>query len=234
MVNAPDRLQCHWNDIWHTAIRKPYWFEKDAFLAEILRFFRHEGEISTPLLDVGCGRGNLVRCLAGQGYTRLYGTDFSVASMREGNVFGAVADCNALCFRSDSFNSIFAVLLIEHVPGYEQFMREACRLLRPGGRLYLVFPNRYSLVTPVVWLKQCLARSGGALYHSTLAPGIVAANALICGLRHLRTGFLSIGTYRGGLSRLASHLVASLLPDRFREEVLMVLQKPGDPGDGTP
>lgn len=42
---------------------------------------------------------------------------------------------------SESFDIIVAVEVIEHVPQDEAFVREICRILKPGGYAYLTTPN---------------------------------------------------------------------------------------------
>ena len=44
----------------------------------------------------------------------------------------------------DSFDYAFSVSVLEHVSDAALFLREAGRVLKPGGRFYLAFPNRLS------------------------------------------------------------------------------------------
>lgn len=46
-------------------------------------------------------------------------------------------------FADDFFDYIFSVSVIEHVTDARQTLREACRVLKVGGKFYLAFPNRW-------------------------------------------------------------------------------------------
>lgn len=153
----------------------------------------------------------------------VFGSDLVIAP--GGTPDRVVGDCRALPFRDASVGSLVSVLMIEHVPGYEAFLDEAVRVLVPGGRLYLVFPNRYSLVTPVIWCKRVLRFSGGMTFHKPLSPRGVCKSLEGRGVRVESASFLSIGAYRGGIGRFASAVVRVLLPVWMREEVVLVCRK---------
>ena len=47
-------------------------------------------------------------------------------------------------FADSSFDYAFSVSVLEHVDDPGQLLREASRVLKPGGKFYLAFPNRIS------------------------------------------------------------------------------------------
>ena len=47
-------------------------------------------------------------------------------------------------FRPETFDAITACYFIEHLPDSEEFIRNAAKVLKPAGRIFLLFPCRYA------------------------------------------------------------------------------------------
>ncbi len=109
---------------------------------------------SGPLLDLGCGSGSFLASVGGSGRP-LAGVDIAmrwliVARKRLdeeglGHVPLVCAGSEALPFADGTFAAIIAGDVIEHVADQGATLAEAYRVLRPGGRLFLASPNRFSL-----------------------------------------------------------------------------------------
>ena len=95
------------------------------------------------LLDVGCGTGFLFEILARQRAARYCGVDLSEGMIRvaekkqiEGAEF-AVGSADRLPYPDESFDIVTCSQSFHHYPYPGQAMREARRVLRPGG-LYIL------------------------------------------------------------------------------------------------
>jgi SAM-dependent methyltransferase len=104
-------------------------------------------------LEIGCGTGGFL-VAAGQVFRRVVGLDISMPRSvlakkqieetgREALVICASAEF--LPFVNDSFHIVVGSDVIEHVHEQLEVMREAHRVLIPGGALFLATPNRWSL-----------------------------------------------------------------------------------------
>lgn len=96
------------------------------------------------ILDVGCGLGLYVRRFR-ELCDRVYGVDIDAAKVRQAsqtlaNIGQAAAEC--LPYQDGSFDVVLAHEILEHVADDRAAVREAYRVLRPGGRLVVFAPNR--------------------------------------------------------------------------------------------
>lgn len=106
------------------------------------------GEITGRVLDVGCGHGVLLERISGRfPGTRVWGCDLSpgmCSRASSGNPLASIvqADAEDLPFADDSFDHVFLVEVLEHVPGAGKALHEVKRILRRNGRLLVAVPNR--------------------------------------------------------------------------------------------
>ncbi|MSP61943.1 MAG: SAM-dependent methyltransferase [Myxococcales bacterium] len=99
------------------------------------------------LLEIGCGEGANLHHLAGRG-ARLFGVDFTPGKARfaaeRTSARTACADAQHLPFCDAAFDAVLVRDLLHHVPDRFQVLAEAERVLRPGGHLTVIEPNRWN------------------------------------------------------------------------------------------
>ena len=89
------------------------------------------------LLDLGCGAGLLAPHVAGRGH-RHVGVDLSMPALAQAGAHGVAAvrgDLLRLPFADGVADVVVAGEVLEHVADAAAAVREACRVLRPGGTL---------------------------------------------------------------------------------------------------
>lgn len=99
------------------------------------------------ILDIGCGTGAMSAAL------RVFGSvasaDFSdralTYSARRGLTSLCTSDATRLAFRTNSFDAVVALDLLEHIPDDAAAASEFGRVLRPGGLLFVTVPAYQSL-----------------------------------------------------------------------------------------
>jgi SAM-dependent methyltransferase len=112
------------------------WHERPGYWADVTRHFPADAQ----LLDIGCGTGWLAEHFAH--YTGIDGSGEAVEiAVGEGRnvVRGDVDD--RLPFAEEAFDAVVMKDLLEHVTDPVALVREARRVLRPGGLVFASSPD---------------------------------------------------------------------------------------------
>ncbi|MHB8376932.1 MAG: class I SAM-dependent methyltransferase [Dehalococcoidia bacterium] len=136
MVNAPDRAE--------VALGNPsfVWrFGQDRRLNLIRHYAPLEGR---RILDIGCGLGVYVRKFR-EFSDRVVGIDIDPRRLREGAKTTPgllLGGGERLPFRDGAFDIVVLNEVIEHVRDDAAALREALRVIGPGGHIFVYAPNR--------------------------------------------------------------------------------------------
>jgi 2-polyprenyl-6-hydroxyphenyl methylase/3-demethylubiquinone-9 3-methyltransferase len=125
---------------------------------------RREGAV---LVDVGCGAGLLAPHVEGLGY-RHVGVDLAASALAQAAAHGVAVvrgDATALPLPDRCADVVSAGELFEHVTDVRAAVREACRVLRPGGVLVADTLN-------ATWRARFLAVTLGERLPGLAPPGI--------------------------------------------------------------
>jgi SAM-dependent methyltransferase len=99
------------------------------------------------VLDIGCGDGRELLYLRDKGWQTV-GTELSESLYAQVRSAGIEAHCGALetiGFAAESFDVVMMWHVIEHLSSPKQTLREAHKILKPGGILLLGCPNYHSI-----------------------------------------------------------------------------------------
>jgi len=112
------------------------WHQQPGYRADITRHFATESK----LLDIGCGTGWLAEKFPS--YTGIDGSPEAVEIARGlgRNVIEGDVD-KPLPFADESFDGVVMKDLLEHVADPVGLVREARRVVRPGGRVFASSPD---------------------------------------------------------------------------------------------
>lgn len=112
----------------------------DAFITRLL-----ELGVSGRVLDIGCGPGHIpLQLVTQKPELEVVGVDLSKSMLKIAEEHKAVcahgdrvefqvADAKGLDFPDDSFDTVCSNSILHHIPDPVPFLREAWRVLKPGG-----------------------------------------------------------------------------------------------------
>ena len=92
------------------------------------------------VLEIGCNRGMLLRKIQKQNIDAI-GIDVSEKAVQKKVVEQVYQmDAEHLEFENESFDKIYSAHTIEHIPNLTKAFKEMERVLKPGGRIVLIYP----------------------------------------------------------------------------------------------
>lgn len=123
------------------------------------------------LLEIGCGEGANLHHLREAGAVR-FGVDYSGArtafARRATDAHTVTADATRLPFVDGAFDAVLIRDVLHHIGDVDGVLAEARRVLKPGGRLTLLEPNRAS---PFILMQAALIPAERGVLRST-APAL--------------------------------------------------------------
>lgn len=135
----------------------------EPFIGEYARF---EEQAGRRVLEIGCGTGSDLMRFARAGAV-VTGVDLSPRSLaltrRRFDLVGIpadlrVADAERLPFLDGSFDLVYSWGVLHHAPDPALAIREAHRVLVPGGQACVMLYHRRSLFALQAWLRYALLR----------------------------------------------------------------------------
>ncbi len=100
------------------------------------------------VLDAGCGSGRVFQHRLAGRVRRVIGVDVTDEPRSNTNIDDAAkADLGRQPFPNETFDLIVMSTVAEHLTEPEPVFLELARVLRPGGRLLVLTPNRWHYVT---------------------------------------------------------------------------------------
>ena len=112
---------------------------------KIRRCLEALSNVTGSVLELGCGGGQYLRALRRhRPDLQLFGLDLDPAAVQEVQGSGLAecraADAQALPYADGTFAAVVGFDILEHVPEPRRVLREAFRVLAPGGRLHVYAP----------------------------------------------------------------------------------------------
>jgi SAM-dependent methyltransferase len=146
MFTAKDRRKCEEIYQRHYRGRKFH----DTVYTELIRKYLVPGQ---KVLDAGCGR-YLKFCRDLSGIADVVGIDLetTLETDNRSGPFGVRGDVGRLPFPNGHFDMIISRSVVEHLEDPPQVFREFARVLRPGGRVVIITPNKYDYVSVIASL----------------------------------------------------------------------------------
>ena len=217
---------------------------KEVLYRELIKEHLRPGQ---RLLDAGCGR-YLKVCKEMSGVANVVGVDLETLFETDNSQapFGVRGDVGHLPLPSNHFDMVISRSVVEHLEDPPRVFREFYRVLKPGGKVVILTPNKYDYVSVIAaftpyWLHRSLVSNIFQVPGEDVFPTLYRANTLsslsaalsTAGLvkRHLETinhypAYLAFSPllYRAGI--LYEKLTSLRAFRSLRGSLLCVFEKP--------
>lgn len=137
------------------------------------RFLLEEINIkpNDSILDVGCGNGTFLKILSGKCAIKGYGVDLSEKMIENAkkkcpDMTFEVSSCEHTSFQKQMFDVITVCVALHHFPDLRAFAKEASRILKPEGLLYIAEGHLPFIIREIVNLFVPLSRAGDVRVYS--------------------------------------------------------------------
>ena len=116
-------------------------------------------------LDIGAGRGELIREIAGKIRCDSSACDYHVERFDVEDIPLVAVDLNAspLPYADESFDVVTCSEVVEHLENFRRLLREAFRVLKPGGLFVVTTPNVLNMNSRIRYLLTGFANLFGPL-----------------------------------------------------------------------
>ncbi len=135
-------------NIWNTEKNTPMYFQEMVRYEAVLKHLPHS---ATQVVDLGCGDGYLSYLMAKAGHV-VTSVDLSSNRLKkfeeaasEYHIQQVQADIKNTGLPADFFDAVVCSEVLEHIEGYEDVLKEAHRILKPGGSFIVTVPYNEQL-----------------------------------------------------------------------------------------
>ncbi len=159
------------------------------------------------VLDVGCGRGVMLRGILDLGY-EAHGVELNAAAAEGADRRAKIRIAPQLAdarYPSSTFDAVILWHVLEHLPQPDQTLDEIARVLKPGGRLIIAVPNLgswQSRWSGANWFHLDLPRHVYHFSDRTLAKLVDRHGFQVCSTRHFALLQNPFGWLQSALNQL--------------------------------
>ena len=198
---------------------------------EVLDLFVQRTARGEPVLDLGCGPGQIGEYL-GQRGLRMVGIDLAfqmllVARQRTGNRSLVCGDMRSIPLRTGSFSGVVAFYSVHHLPrsALRTALAEIRRILKPGGLLVIATHLGESEVYTNTFLGHEIETVAGTLYGEGELVGLLESESFV--VEDIRSRDPLPHEYESGRFYLVS-------PAHLRGRLRLGVSRVFRPGGGIP
>jgi SAM-dependent methyltransferase len=121
--------------------------DRQHILAELRRLQQVHGIVGRRVLELGCGNGRNLRVFQGENEVLgIDGLDEAVAHASRLGIQAQTADLNQpLDMPDQSVDCVLLLDVLEHLEWPERCLRQAHRVLKPDGLLFVNVPNHFTM-----------------------------------------------------------------------------------------
>lgn len=141
MTMNVNEKQNSWRSFLEIAERYHWWFEARRKIVTYLFWRTYKNPLIPHILSVGISSGVELEYLSNFGLVQGIDIDpWAVKKAHEKGFITLEGDITRAPFEDASFDVIFAMDVLEHIPDHEKAYAEIVRILKPGGQVVVTVP----------------------------------------------------------------------------------------------
>lgn len=147
----------------------------------------------------------------------------SIEAMKKAGFNAQVMDAEKISFKN-RFDVVFGGEVIEHLPNPGNFLKACAQALRKGGKIILTTPNAFSANRLFRVFQFITNEPGGNIDHTLyLTPQTITTLVKKCGLSISKIDYAHYPYSGNGPLILLNKLVCKIIGDRFKEQMIVVI-----------
>jgi ubiquinone/menaquinone biosynthesis C-methylase UbiE len=115
-----------------------------ALVADMVNEFATFASPAMKVLEIGCGDGFSLDVMKSKGFNSVIGADINLNKLkfaRQNGHRATLLDVHQLGVASNSVDAVYCTHTLEHSYNGYRALQEICRVLKPGGIVFLIVPD---------------------------------------------------------------------------------------------
>lgn len=147
-------------DWYHASIQRNF-LQRWWHFSRFTKVKEHSERVGGKMLDIGCADGTFTKEILDRTDAKeIIGLDVLASSVnwakrhwkKEKRLKFQVGNAHKLNFKANTFEAVYILEVMEHVPDPDQVLKEAHRVLKKGGYIILLVPSDNLLFRIVWWI----------------------------------------------------------------------------------
>lgn len=152
--------------LYQELMSRPYFIYLKRKITDQLKRYRF---VDKKILEVGAGISQFLKLFEDNNHVVALDINAELLKQNKTKAKLVVADAETLPFKDQSFDFIYMIGVLHHLPDQRKALLEAKRVLKMNGQIFIVEPTKWSLNLPYYLLRQFALIFFGEKYYRNIS-----------------------------------------------------------------